>query len=902
MLGNLTIDKASMNISCFLYSVKIIQENAGRITRKEFVKTMAEFIGLPYQKNGKENRTPYNKSKLPRYFGFIDLAKDADGGSILVLTQRGAKLADIISERPNYHGSEDQYYIKAEDQSVFTNMFLESVLFDTFGKNNCGAETSNTDVEPPKVVFKTLALLGRATAAEIVYIMYSLNRGMYSSYDDALNAVKEKRAVDQYDYSTILEEWGLTNIANDCKIINIFTDDSIKLILSERDDVIGKTFYKLNPHTTQHYQREIEQLSPVYAPLQMTIHSSNINTALQWVNETILGRVSNTNCITTFDRSPTTSSTAFIQDVLVPVVARAYNNEKVNHYLIIKNADTEQLAELFGTLAPLLVRETDFTSVDNGFSSKAITDEDAYNKLVALSGIAKVLLKKHEVLLPPNFHIVSIESETVNMSREYDYSFAQCLVDTGAPVTDAVADSIPYAWYVGATGNDENGNGTDFSEQYIAEGRWKNGWDNKFIEAVNSMEVGDRIAIKAAYTKKNGLPFNNHGQVVGVMAIKAIGIITENPKDGKNIKVQWTKVDPVKEWYGAGVLRTTVHRIAASEGYIRKALLDFTFNNVPQDYSLCEEKYLEEDLLPVDVDIQEPIFFPRTHLIHPLNCILYGAPGTGKTYATAEYALAILENREVDTTPKTADERKAVMEKYRSFVADQRIVFTTFHQSYGYEDFIQGLRPVSKNGGMDFVPVDGVFKRIADTALMHPEDNYVIIIDEINRANISKVFGELITLIEDDKRWGEVNALQVTLPSGEFFKIPNNLYIVGTMNSADKSISLIDTALRRRFEFIEVTPNIELISDLTLRSVLEKLNTSLARELDSTDLLVGHAYFINKTADDLCSIFNRSIIPLLYEYFYDNSAKVKAQLKNALPSDQYEITDGKVGRIKISKK
>ena len=145
-------------------------------------------------------------------------------------------------------------------------------------------------------------------------------------------------------------------------------------------------------------------------------------------------------------------------------------------------------------------------------------------------------------------------------------------------------------------------------------------------------------------------------------------------------------------------------------------------------------------------------------------------------------------------------------------------------------------------------------------------------------------------------------ALQVTLPSGESFKIPNNLYIVGTMNSADKSISLIDTALRRRFEFIEVTPNIELISDLTLRSVLEKLNTSLARELDSTDLLVGHAYFINKTADDLCSIFNRSIIPLLYEYFYDNSAKVKAQLKNALPSDQYEITDGKVGRIKISKK
>lgn len=303
-----------------------------------------------------------------------------------------------------------------------------------------------------------------------------------------------------------------------------------------------------------------------------------------------------------------------------------------------------------------------------------------------------------------------------------------------------------------------------------------------------------------------------------------------------------------------------------------------------------------------DVNPTSPVFSPRTDKTHPLNCILYGAPGTGKTYATAEYALAILENRKVDMAAKTPEQRKEIMEQYRTHVGNERIVFTTFHQSYGYEDFIQGLRPVSANGGTDFVPVDGVFKRIADTAMKHPEDNYVIIIDEINRANISKVFGELITLIEDDKRWGEVNALQVTLPSGDSFKIPNNLYIVGTMNSADKSISLIDTALRRRFEFIEVTPNASLIADPVLRSTLEKLNTSLAKELDSTDLLVGHAYFIGKTEDDLCSIFNRSIIPLLYEYFYDNSTKVKAQIKNALPNDQYEITGGTVGRIKISKK
>ena len=484
-------------------------------------------------------------------------------------------------------------------------------------------------------------------------------------------------------------------------------------------------------------------------------------------------------------------------------------------------------------------------------------------------------------------------------NNEYGIRF----VDVGdSKESDYEKTTVPYAWYVGATGNDENGNWTDFSEQYIAEGRWENGWDDKFIDTVNSMEVGDRIAIKAAYTKKKGLPFNNCGQVVGVMAIKAIGVITENPKDGKNIKVQWEKVDPAKEWYGSGVLRTTVHYVAAEEGYTRKALLDFTFNNVPQDYSVCEEKYLDEDIAPAETELQEPEFSPRKNKTHPLNSILYGAPGTGKTYITAEYALAILENREVDEASKTSEQRKVVMEQYRNYVDAERVVFTTFHQSYGYEDFIQGLRPVSKNGGTDFVPVDGVFKRIADNAKYHPENNYVIIIDEINRANISKVFGELITLIEDDKRWGEVNALQVTLPSGQPFKIPNNLYIVGTMNSADKSISLIDTALRRRFEFIEVTPNASLIADPVLQSTLEKLNASLAKELDSTDLLVGHAYFIGKTEADLCDIFNRSIIPLLYEYFYDNSTKVKAQIKNALPNDQYEITGGAIGRIKISKK
>ena len=292
---------------------------------------------------------------------------------------------------------------------------------------------------------------------------------------------------------------------------------------------------------------------------------------------------------------------------------------------------------------------------------------------------------------------------------------------------------------------------------------------------------------------------------------------------------------------------------------------------------------------------------PRADAVHPFNFIIYGAPGTGKTYSTAEYALAIIENRDVDARKKTASERKAVIKKYNSYLEKGQIVFTTFHQSYGYEEFIQGLRPDTEAGGISFKTVDGTFKKIADTALNDPVNNYVIIIDEINRANISKVFGELITLIEEDKRWGEINETCATLQSGDIFAVPNNLYIVGTMNSADKSISLIDAALRRRFEFIEQRPDALLVEDLVLRGVLEKLNSLLADMLESSDLLIGHSYFMGRDKGALCTIMNNSIIPLLYEYFYDNKKKVSSVLGECLKGLDLEIKDDKISRIYVAK-
>ena len=331
------------------------------------------------------------------------------------------------------------------------------------------------------------------------------------------------------------------------------------------------------------------------------------------------------------------------------------------------------------------------------------------------------------------------------------------------------------------------------------------------------------------------------------------------------------------------------------------AQIIYKYFNMVEDSDNTSNDSDNADVVEETSDTELPTLSSRgKNKVMPLNFILYGAPGTGKTYATAEYAMAIIENRKVDLSQKTSDERSALMEKYKAAIKEGRIIFTTFHQSYGYEDFIQGLRPDTKNGGFNFVPVDGVFKRIADEAIKHGDKDYVIIIDEINRANISKVFGELITLIEEDKRWGEINALSVTLPSGQAFAVPNNLFIVGTMNSADKSISLIDAALRRRFDFIEVVPNAKIVENTVLKTVLERLNEELFKELDSTDLLVGHAYFMGKDENDLCDIMNHSIIPLLYEYFYDNSNKVKNILEKAIAGYNFQVTPAKVGRIKLT--
>lgn len=277
--------------------------------------------------------------------------------------------------------------------------------------------------------------------------------------------------------------------------------------------------------------------------------------------------------------------------------------------------------------------------------------------------------------------------------------------------------------------------------------------------------------------------------------------------------------------------------------------------------------------------------------------ILQGAPGTGKTYSSAEIAVKLIDKN-------APSERVELMKIYKELVSKEQIFFTTFHQSMDYEEFVEGIKPdTTSDNKIIYKLKDGIFKEACKSA---ENNKVVLIIDEINRGNISKIFGELITLLEVDKRKGKENEIEVILPySKEKFSVPDNLYIIGTMNTADRSIGYIDYALRRRFAFITIEAKESAIekyyndnknSDCKdkainlFNKVKELIKGNINEEFEANDIMIGHSYFMAQNFEELQNKLEYEIKPLLLEYFKDGILKLNKDkdLKDTINNLNYE--------------
>ena len=294
------------------------------------------------------------------------------------------------------------------------------------------------------------------------------------------------------------------------------------------------------------------------------------------------------------------------------------------------------------------------------------------------------------------------------------------------------------------------------------------------------------------------------------------------------------------------------------------AIMDLVREANPIPDSDSVDPYTREDFLD-EVYVADCEFDKLSNLLkRKKNLIIQGAPGTGKTFAAKRLAYALMG---------VAD--------------DDRIEFVQFHQNYSYEDFVMGFRPTEDG----FALRSGVFYRFCQRAASKPDEKFFFIIDEINRGNVSKIFGELLMLIEDTHRGDSATLAYNGLP----FSVPKNVYIIGMMNTADRSLALIDYALRRRFAFYEMTPAFQsegFLEELAnydseplnrLVAQVAQLNEEIASDRSlGRGFQIGHSYFCDladTTDETLESIVDTEIVPMLEEYWFDDEEKIRSWQK-----------------------
>ena len=446
------------------------------------------------------------------------------------------------------------------------------------------------------------------------------------------------------------------------------------------------------------------------------------------------------------------------------------------------------------------------------------------------------------------------------------------------------------AWFVGSVIDNE-----DLTNEFVEQGYWEHGFNDKYHDDVRSMEVGDLIAIKATYTRKKGLPFETFENTTSVMSIKATGVIEENPGDGKKIYVSWEKVQPIREWYFY-TYRPTIWAVQPGE-WMNDELIDFTFNNKDQDINrfindpFWKDRYTSDEIGSYKLEniIEDGAFldFEKLSLImrrlnEKKNLILQGPPGTGKTWLAKRLGMALIEEQ----------------------IKESQISSVQFHPNLSYEDFVRGWRPGSDE---KLSLQEGIFMEMVERALINPDEKYVLVIEEINRGNPAQIFGELLTLIEASKR-NSKEAIKLCYPNSEGLHlpvyVPSNLYIIGTMNVADRSLALVDMAFRRRFAFINLEPNLNktwkdyVVNKLHMdssvanyiQSEIVNLNSQIASDSRlGKDFQVGHSFFTPneslKTKDSkkwFREVVESEIAPLLQEYWFDSLEEADKAIEKLL--------------------
>lgn len=435
---------------------------------------------------------------------------------------------------------------------------------------------------------------------------------------------------------------------------------------------------------------------------------------------------------------------------------------------------------------------------------------------------------------------------------------------------------------------------------FLCIGTWQSTFDNK-RERINKSHLPKGNIIKfidEIEKETNGGKFNNKKNTLGMFGTAKMTFSMKPIKMAglkKGMLSQFLhcikpNIFPIVNSRGRDIYDSLEVKIDKNKKEISDYITDIkNINEFIKQNKFKFKNYRVIDLLDTDINVYV--------IKQKKQIILQGAPGTGKTYSSSEIAVKLIDEN-------APSDRAELMKRYKELVNKEQIFFTTFHQSMDYEEFVEGIKPKTINGNITYELEDGIFKKACKSA---ENNKVVLIIDEINRGNISKIFGELITLLEVDKRKGRENEIEVILPySKEKFSVPDNLYIIGTMNTADRSIGYIDYALRRRFAFISIKAdklaienyydNINKNSDCKdkainlFNKVKELIKENINEEFEADDIMIGHSYFMAQDFEELQNKLEYEIKPLLLEYFKDGILKLNKDkdLKDTINNLNYE--------------